>query len=155
MSIRDEIRELCIAHDKQLAEDREWLAQKKPLARQPVQKSYAEAALAYRTVKDAIQPVPMAEPQPLPANEDDAAVDLFDDPDLNERFTDLMAHLIADLRAERRQESAKALAERDARINRLEGRVDALIAILGQERPSKSIPNGHSLLLPDGRRHNV
>jgi len=40
MSIRDEIRELCIAHDKQLAEDREWLAQKKPLARQPVQKSY-------------------------------------------------------------------------------------------------------------------
>src|SRR5262249_59337480 len=61
MSMRDEIRELCIAHDKQMAEDREWLARRQAQASPYVQKSDDGLGLVHRTHENAPAQAPAAD----------------------------------------------------------------------------------------------
>jgi hypothetical protein len=64
MSLRNEIRELCIAHDKQMAEDREWLARRQAQARPFVQKSDNPADLLFKTCANEPSPAAVANSEP-------------------------------------------------------------------------------------------
>jgi len=109
MSLRDEIRELCLAHDKLMAEQAS-----EPIKRPPVSESDTDAGLVFKTVEDAM--VPTAEPEPMPA-----------DSEPYPSFTDLRAGIAKFVVTW----TADKLAERDRRIERLEGKLDATLQLLG------------------------
>src|SRR5262245_49712840 len=133
MSItREEIRQLCTAHDRFMAEHASG-----PIRRRPVSESDTDGLIYKDYDNSALATAPAAEQEPF-----------------DEGQVDVLGRVIALERRYQRDERAKELAERDARITRLEGKVDALIALLGQGRPSKSIPDG-VVELPNWRRKDV
>jgi len=62
---------------------------------------------------------------------------LFDDPELNQLFTDTMAVVISELRAEWKQDIQQL--ERDSKIAKLEGKVEALLTLLGHKSGNSTI----------------
>src|SRR5262245_34718603 len=119
MSLRKEIRELCIAHDKQMAEDGEWLARRKAQARPFVRKSEDAAGLIFKTVENAAVSAP--QPDPAPHGEPTDAARPF-----TEAQIDVMAHVINHLRAEWDNERAAEAADRNAELARLQVELDEL-----------------------------
>ena len=73
---------------------------------------------------------------------------LFDDPELNQLFTDTMAILISELRAEWKQDIRQL--ERDSKIAKLQGKVEALLTLLGQKSGNSAIAESGVVDLPRG-----
>ena len=65
---------------------------------------------------------------------------LFDDPELNQLFTDAMALVISELRAEWKRDIRQL--ERDSKIAKLEGKVETLLTLLGQKSGDSAIESG-------------
>jgi len=111
MSItREEIRWLCAEHDKLMAEHAS-----EPIRRRPVSET-DNGGLLYKDY-DGNAPAPAPQPDAAP----------FD-----EAQSDVLARVIAMVQDSEEAEREKALAERDARITRLDGKVEALLALLGK-----------------------
>ena len=72
----------------------------------------------------------------------------FDDPELNQLFTDTMAVVISELRAEWKQDIQRL--ERDSKIAKLEGKVEALLTLLGQKSGNSTIVESGVVDLPRG-----
>jgi hypothetical protein len=110
----------------------------KRMRRPPVSAS-DPGALVYKDFENgALAAVPTDEAEPLDEAEsfDDgmAEPEPFYEP-FDDEQVDVLGRVIALERDFQRDERAKELAERDARIARLEGKVEALLALLG---PAKS-----------------
>jgi len=119
MSLRDEIRELCIAHDKQMAEDREWLARREVPAASLVQRNDNPAGLIFKTNENALLDVPAAGTEaPIDPFEEDPlgyAVNVFAE-GVEKRFD--------------YEERQRQRLERE--ITNLRGQLDAVLGILGK-----------------------
>jgi hypothetical protein len=115
MSVRDEIRELCIAHDKQMAEDREWLARREAQARPFVRKSDNPAGLIFKTVENASAPAPQPDAAASFSHDDETLYAL--------------------------NEFSKAVVERFREIDReniaLKAKLDVVLALVGEKQSSR------------------
>jgi hypothetical protein len=149
MSIRDEIRELCIAHDRFMAEQESDAIQRPPVCESD------DAGLVYKTHDN-------NEPAPAAADDGDwsgweawlrAHLD-------NERavFTEALAEVISELRKEWRAEHAQALTElarkfADLRAENaeLKGMLAATLTLLGQHA-GDSTKAANVVDLPNWRR---
>jgi hypothetical protein len=109
MISRDEIGHLCQEHDRFMAEAREWLR------RSPVSESDTDGLIYKHYDNSAQAAVPVPEPEPFDAAQ-----------------SDVLARVVAVVQDREQAELEKALAERDARITRLDGKVEALLALLGK-----------------------
>jgi hypothetical protein len=161
MSLRDEIRELCIAHDKQMAEDREWLARREAQTRLFVRKSDNSADLLFKTCANEPAPAAVADSEPSDAELSDADL-------LSEALIDVGGRVIADLRREWRRElevmqaqSREIIAtlerdrERDplkAEIAELRGRLDMLAMMLGKSFTVQDSKTADVIDVPNWRR---
>jgi hypothetical protein len=102
-------------------------------------------------------------------DQDNDVPNMFADLELNQAFCDTMAHLICELRGEWRNEIRdeikaerdshdRALAERDAKIARLEGQIDTLLSFIGQRAAARSASEDNNaarleqLMWGNGRR---
>jgi len=136
MSItREEIRQLCIEHDRFMAEARE--AERSAY----MQRKHPGGDLVYKTTEDAS--LPASEPEPEPFYEPQA---------FNELQADTLAHLINELRDEWRKDHAVEIAE-------LRGQVSALLTLLGQKMGNVPIDTKTEAevveLLPNWRKNHV
>jgi len=132
MSIRDEIRELCLAHDKQMAEDRQWLAQYRARARSPASES-DDDGLVYKDHDNAAQ-------QPAPATEAEADWSGWEKwlrghlnnerAEMLDLLAKAMGEVIAEERAAARRERDTELLKVRAELAELRGRTDALLGLL-------------------------
>jgi hypothetical protein len=156
VSVRNEIRGLCIAHDKQIAEDREWLARRQAQARPIVRKSDNPAGLLFKTCANEPAPAAVADSEPSDAELSDADL-------LSEALIDAGGRAIADLRREwsrelevmgaQSRENREQIAELRGKLAELRGQVSALLVLIGGDK-SKS---GEIVDLPrlDLRRRDV
>ena len=115
MSIRDEIRQLCAAHDRFMAEQAS-----EAIRRPPVSESATDAGLVFKTVDDAL--VPAAESAAEPSDE---TLGLFGD-QRDQMLAQSLGIIIAELRREWRQE-IKRLERKNVELR---ARVDTLTAIV-------------------------
>jgi len=120
MSLREEIRELCIAHDKQMAEDREWLA-RRGQARPFVRKSDDPAGLIFKTVEN--EPAPASEGDPWAGWNAWMGAHLDN---LRAEIENALVDLVVLLRKDWEQDIRRAVTERDAEIAHLRGQVEVL-----------------------------
>jgi hypothetical protein len=120
MISRDEIRHLCLEHDRFMAEARESLRR----------------SLHYDNGAQAAVPVP--EPEPFDAAQ-----------------SDVLARLVALVQDGEQAEREKALAERDARITRLDGKVEALLALLGKSVNLPDLKSADVIDVPNWRKRDV
>jgi len=118
MSIRDEIRQLCIAHDRFMAEQAS-----EPIRRPPVSETEDVDGLVYKTTET---PLPAA-PQP---DSDASDADLEHD-DWRTEVAQALGEVAFFIKRECRQERDAALIERDRRISTLEGEVRELKGFIG------------------------
>jgi hypothetical protein len=99
---RRQLAELFREDDRLRAEHEQWMARREAKAASPVRES-DPAALVYRTNENG---APAGASVTDTAPSDDDLVQLFDDPELNRRFTHTMGYVIAELRHEWRSEVA-------------------------------------------------
>jgi len=116
------------AHDQMMTEHQEWMAAREAAATSLMQKSGAEAIL-YRVHEQTAQP---------PAADNDAAPS---DGEEGYPAYRVLQQAIGYALAHERASVREALAKRDERITKLEGKVDTLIGLLGQ----KSIVPGENI----------
>src|SRR5262249_53216742 len=88
--------------------------------------------LVFKLMEEARPPVP--EPEPF-----------------TEYQSDVLTHVIVELRKEWREERDEAIAPLKAEIAELKGKVDALLTLLGQ----RSFKAADVIELPDWRKHNA
>jgi hypothetical protein len=139
--MRDEIRQLCAAHDRLMAEHDEWMAQREVAAASPVQKSDL-GGLLYRTNGNGAQATARAQ---------DSAPS---DGEAYPPFADLRAGICQFVV----EWTARKLKERDERTTRLEAKLDAMLAIIGSDK-AKSVGQKSSddsvIDLPDWRKRHA
>ena len=140
MSItRDEIRALCTAHDRMMAENHEWMARREAAAASPVQRSNAEGVLYRMGPENA--PAPAPQPARPPSDGDTR---LFGD-ERDEWLRAAMGHVIVEMRKQWRAE----IQRRDERISKLETQIEMLVALLGKS-DTVSVSKASVVDLPRG-----
>jgi len=132
MSIRDEIRELCIAHDRSMAEQIS-----EPVRRPPVSETDDVDVLVYKTTETPLPPAAEAD-------------DRTSDADWREAVGVAIAEVAAHERAFHRAELEAALVVRDRRIGELEGElrelkgfVNGIFAVLRPEKAAGEVVDLH------------
>jgi hypothetical protein len=90
--------------------------------------------LAFKVMKDARPPVPEPEPEPF-----------------TEYQSDVLAHVIVELRKEWREEGDEAIAPLKAEIADLNGKLDAVLTFLGQ----KEFKSADVIDLPGWRKRDA
>jgi hypothetical protein len=114
---RRELARLCAEHDRMMAEASE------PIRSPPARKT--DDALVYKTTWS--EPAPAATADTMPSDADEA------DPPLGRaEAIEALGELIVELRREWRAERDQAIAPLKAEIARLEGKIEALLAIVGK-----------------------
>jgi len=142
---RRELAELYAADDRLRAEHADWLARREAAAASPV--------LLYRTTE---QNVPAPAPQPGGAADSQPSGALFGDW-RDQALSEAMGVVIVETRREMRKERDAALAERDARIAKLEVQIEMLLALLGKSDTVSHLKAADVVDLPRGflrRIHN-
>ena len=138
--MREEIRALCAAHDRLMAEHHEWMAQRDMAAASPVQKS-GDPGILYRTTEQNVlaaahtHDTAASDAEPYPA------------------FADLRAGICRFVV----EFCNRKLAERDRKIERLEAQVEMLVALLGKSKTvSASESKAADIVdLPDWRKRHA
>jgi len=132
MSIRDEIRELCIAHDRFMAEQAN-----EPIRRPPVSETELPRIIYRDYDGAAFQPTPEPTPEPTP---DALFGDWRDD-----ALARGIGFALSEVRHQLRTEREAALVTRDRKIAELEGELreirgmlGATLALLGQKSEGSS-----------------
>src|SRR5262245_13241844 len=142
MSTRDEIRELCIAHDKQMAEHREWLARREAQSASLARRNDNPAGLVFKTIENAL--VEAAEPEP-------AAVNGQDDEEPDDR-TLLVALTDAVENRFDYEERQRHRLERE--LTFLKGQFDAVLTMLGKSETVSNSKAADVIDLPDWRKRS-
>jgi len=138
MSIRDEIRELCIAHDKFMAEAREEI-------RSPPVSETEDAGLIYKEYDN----------NALPAGSEGDADEVSDAPPgifgdwRDQALAEAMGICLAETRKEMRAERAAEIAPLKTEIAELRGQVSALLTMLGAGDKAK---DASIIALPNWRK---
>jgi hypothetical protein len=103
-----------------------------------VQRDGGADGLIFKTRDNAILPAPQPEPEAF-----------YEEEGFNEYQSDVLAHLINELREEWRRDHAIEIAE-------LRGKVDALLTMLGQKSFEADAPkSGEVVELPNWRKRHV
>ena len=124
MVSRDEIARLCAEHDQMMTAHDQWLARREAASGAPVQKS-DEPGILYRvTDNNALQ----AAAEPDGEASDEAYPPLSE---LHEAIAEFVVEWCN-----------KKLAPCDERLTRLEAKVDALLTLMGQQKPKLWTPDG-------------
>jgi hypothetical protein len=132
MSLRDEIRELCLAHDRFMAEQAS-----EPIRRSRVSETELPGIL-YRDYDGNAQNAAAAADTPPSGEAEGEAYPPFDQ--LKKGLAEFVVIWCN-----------HKLTERDAKITKLEGKVDALLTLLGQ-RAEDQFKSGLIIDLPDWRK---
>jgi hypothetical protein len=98
MSIKDEIRELCITHDKQMAEHDEWMAQREGAGSSAIRESEPVLNLIFKTNENGPAPSPAADSEP---SDSDAP---FSAAEMEHVLVEIIVHERRLARAERAEE---------------------------------------------------
>jgi len=131
MSIRDEIRELCIAHDRFMAEQAS-----EPTRRPPVSET-DDPGLVYKEYDN-------SEPASAPRLDAEPS-----DGDWRDTVAEAMGIVIAETRKEMRAERAAEIAPLKTEIAELRGQVSALLTMLGAGDKAK---DASIIALPNWRK---
>jgi hypothetical protein len=164
---RARLAELYREDDRLRREHAEFLARREAAEAAPEQKSDRDDLL-YREHENNAPSAAAPE-----RDEDDDAVGMFADPQLDRAFTDTMGHVICELRDEWRDEIETErtkldrelaalrgentevkglLADALSKVARLEGAIDMLMSFIGQRAAARSATEDNAI--PDWRRSN-
>jgi hypothetical protein len=124
MSIRDEIRELCIAHDRFMAEQAS-----ESIRRPPVSETDTDEGLIFKTIDDALVPAPAADAD-WSGWEAWMAGHLAVE---RQKLAETMGEVIATLRREWRQEIDRRVTTLQNENAELRGMLGATLTLLGQK----------------------
>jgi hypothetical protein len=139
MISRDEIRHLCLEHDRFMAEARE------SLRRSPVSESDRDGLIYKDYDNNALLAVPAAEGEP-PFAEGEP---------FNDDQTETLAMLVAGERDLARDERAAEIAALNVKIAELRGKLDAVLTMLGKSDTVSNLKSGDVLDVPNWRRRDV
>jgi len=135
---RQQIANICRAHDEFMIEHADWMARREAQASPPVEKSGDGAGLIFRTTE--------TERAPAAAAVSTQSSEAEDYPVGRDEVARALGVIIAELRAEWTQEFEK----RESRIARLEGQIEMLVALLGQKLGLPTMGKSDVVELPRG-----
>ena len=123
---RDEIRALCTAHDRMMAEHHEWTARREVAGAALLQKS-DESAVLYREHHDNA-PAPAPQPDAEPSDGDDELAHAID------VFAQAVENRLAELDSELVKRDRK-IGELEGELREIKGMLGATLTLLGQQKP--------------------
>jgi len=130
---RRELRELCRAHDRFMAEARYAEHQSEPVRRPYVRRNAEGDELVYREAENALLSAPTSDAEPF-----------------SEEQRDVIVRVVAMLQDQEEANCEKGISALRAEIAELRGKVDMLTAILAGDRTKSVVID-----LPNWRRKDV